>query len=85
MNDIPAQLAQAEIECERLRKLAHDAPLNPYRLDADGHRWVAQESYAWRDRGNEWLQACERRDALRAKASTVMPDRSAADEQTVVR
>jgi len=59
-------LALAESECERLRKLAHEAPLNPYRLDADGHRWVELQSYAWRDRANEWVKACDHRDNLRA-------------------
>lgn len=29
------------------RGQAHRAPLNPYRLDADGHRWVAQDSTGW--------------------------------------
>lgn len=57
----------ADEECERLRTLAHEAPLNPYRLDHDGHRWIEQESSAWRTRGNDWLRACERRDARRAQ------------------
>jgi hypothetical protein len=47
-------------ECERLRKLAHEAPLNPYRLDADGHRWIEQQSYAWARASREWMKACER-------------------------
>lgn len=59
-------LLQAEDECEQLRSLAHQAPLNPYRLDADGHRWVDQQSSAWRNRSNDWLRACERRDSIRA-------------------
>lgn len=66
---LEADLAAAELECSRLRDLAHQAPLNPYRLDADGHRWVEIESYAWRDRSNEWIKACERRDAIRAAIS----------------
>ncbi len=60
-----ADLAAAEAECERLLKLAHEAPLNPYRLDADGHRWVEQISHAWSDRSNDWIKACEKRDAIR--------------------
>lgn len=63
-------LEQAEAECERLRKLAQEAPLNPYRLDADGHRWVEQVSQAWSSRSNDWMKACERRDALRAALSS---------------
>jgi hypothetical protein len=38
------------------RKAAHDAPLNPYRLDADGHRWVQHDSSAWADRSREWCE-----------------------------
>ncbi len=60
------ELERAEAECERLRKLAHEAPLNPYRLDANGHRWVEQYSNAWASRSNDWVKACEKRDALRA-------------------
>ena len=63
------ELAAVELECERLRKLAHEAPLNPYRLDADGHRWVDQQSTAWRYRSNDWIKACERRDAIRRALS----------------
>lgn len=61
------QLKDAEDRCERLRKAAHDAPLNPYRLDADGHRWVEQVSYAYRDRANEWMQACLVRDLIKVE------------------
>ena len=68
--DLVERLRGLEAECERLRKLAHDAPLNPYRLDADGHRWVDLQSMAWADRSREWMQACERRDALRALQET---------------
>jgi hypothetical protein len=54
------KLTEAQIECERLRKLAHDAPLNPYRLDANGHRWVEQQSYAWARASRDWMKACDR-------------------------
>lgn len=54
-----------EAECERLRKLAHDAPLNPYREDHDGHRWVALYSTAWADRTREWIAACRKLEAMR--------------------
>jgi len=37
-------------------RAAHDAPLNPYRLDADGHRWVEPRSTAWADRSREWCE-----------------------------
>lgn len=67
------ELERAEAECERILKLAHEAPLNPYRLDADGHRWVEQVSSAWKDRGREWMEACERRDALRKSCAVGSP------------
>ena len=63
MNKIERQ----EAECTRLRKLAHDAPLNPYRLDADGHRWVEIQSYAWADRSREWMTACDKLNAMKLK------------------
>lgn len=50
------------------RRAAHDAPMNPYRLDADGHRWVEMVSYAWADRSREWialLNECDRRGLKR--------------------
>jgi hypothetical protein len=37
------------------RRAAHDAPLNPYRLDADGHRWVEQQSTAYASAGRDWM------------------------------
>jgi hypothetical protein len=46
------ELLQATLEA---RKAAHDAPLNPYRLDADGHKWVELRSTAWADRSREWM------------------------------
>jgi hypothetical protein len=56
-----------EEECERLRRLAHDAPLNPYHLDADGHRWVEMRSYAWARTGRDWVRA---KGALEASRKT---------------
>lgn len=45
---------------EELDKLAHEAPMNPYRENHDGHRWVEQYSYAWAKAGrnslNEWMK-----------------------------
>lgn len=35
---------------------AHDAPMNPYRENHDGHRWVEIVSTAWADRANEALR-----------------------------
>jgi hypothetical protein len=68
------ELEKAEAECDRLLKLAHDAPLNPYRLDADGHRWVEQISQAWSNRSNDWIKACEHRDRLRSLVGTLPHD-----------
>lgn len=37
------------------RRRAHDAPLNPYRENADGHRWVELQSRAWAVAAEEWM------------------------------
>ncbi len=36
------------------RRAAHDAPLNPYRLDANGHRWVEPVTTAFAMHGSRW-------------------------------
>lgn len=59
------EIIRQEVECDRLRKLAHEAPLNPYREDHDGYRWVAQFSNAWADRSREWMAACAKLEAMR--------------------
>ena len=41
------------------RRAAHDAPLNPYREDADGHRWVHVQSHAWSSAANDWMTLAE--------------------------
>lgn len=52
-----SSLSDSELLAKTLeaRRAAHDAPLNPYRLDADGHRWVDPSSTAWADRSREWV------------------------------
>jgi hypothetical protein len=64
------ELADLEAECDRLLELAHSAPLNPFRLDADKHRWVEIRSYAWRDTSRRWMEACNRRDELRRRIAS---------------
>lgn len=52
------------LKTKEAKKLAHEAPLNPYRLDANGHRWVEQYSNAWADRAKEWAELsaeCDKR------------------------
>lgn len=44
------------------RRAAHDAPLNPYRLDHDKHRWVEPQSTAWSDRANDWMKLADEVD-----------------------
>lgn len=54
------------------RRAAHQAPLNPYRVDHDGHRWVEPISTAWSDRANEWMRLadeCDRRGLKTANGS----------------
>jgi hypothetical protein len=38
------------------RIAAHDCRMNPYRENADGHRWVEIETNAWAERGREWAE-----------------------------
>ena len=58
------QIVEATIECERLRQLAHDAPFAEWSKDHRGHSAIVNHTSAWADRGNEWLKACAKRDAL---------------------
>lgn len=37
------------------RRAAHDAPLNPYHLDHDRHRWVEPQSRAWAASADDWM------------------------------
>lgn len=57
-------IAAQRLKCERLRQLAHEAPMNIYHLNHDGHRWVEQISYAWADRAREWAEACDKLDQM---------------------
>lgn len=59
------QIKALEAECEALRRAAHEAPMNIYHLDHDGHRWVEIVSYAWRDAGEAWFKASEKLRELR--------------------
>lgn len=47
------ELLAAELEA---RRKAHDAPMNPFRKNANGHKWVDQQSSAWSSRSREWEQ-----------------------------
>ena len=58
-------IEQLEVECERLRQLMHEAPMNTLRTDANGHRWIGSNSMAYADRSKEWIDACDRLDAAR--------------------
>jgi hypothetical protein len=57
-------LGRLNSECERLRDLMHDAPMNQLRTDADGYRWIGTHSMAFADRSSEWIAACDKRDAF---------------------
>jgi hypothetical protein len=46
----------------RARKAMHGVPMNPYRLDADGHRWVENTSTAWADRSRDWMRLADEVD-----------------------
>jgi hypothetical protein len=58
------------VQTKAARRAAHGAPLNPYRLDANGHRWVEHRSRAWADRSREWCALADevdRRELLQPK------------------
>lgn len=46
----------------RARRAMHDVPMRPYRLDADGHRWVETTSSAHADRSREWMALADEVD-----------------------
>ncbi len=48
-----------EPDAIELRKQAHEAPLNIFHKDHDGHCWVEITSYAWRDKANEYMEAIQ--------------------------
>lgn len=50
------------LKTKQAKKTAQEAPLNPYRLNADGHKWVEQYSNAWADRANEWMKLSDECD-----------------------
>lgn len=50
--------------CEQLRKLAHEAPFAEYSMDHRGHTAIINHTSAWARLGNDWVKACEERDAL---------------------
>lgn len=54
------------------RLAAHGAPLNPFRLDADGHRWVAIGSIAWASRARDWMELASEVDR-RGLSQPVLP------------
>lgn len=64
-------LEELNKECDRLRQLMHEAPLNTLRTDANGHKWIGSNSMAYADRSREWMAACDRRDAA---LSTLKPE-----------
>lgn len=57
-------IEQLTAECDRLRTLMHEAPMNILRTDANGHKWIGSNSMAYADRSREWIAACDKRDAL---------------------
>ncbi len=56
-------------ECERLRALAHSAPLAKIGERHTGERHILEHTSAWAKDGDRWVKACEQRDALKPKFS----------------
>ena len=79
------EISKQQLKCDELLKLAHEAPLNPYRLDANGHRWVEQYSTAWSNRSHDYLEACKILEKLKAFQSDFVKsilDADAAEPET---
>jgi len=49
-------------ECERLRKMAHEAPFAEWSMDHRGHSSIVNHTSAWARLGNDWVRACDKRD-----------------------
>lgn len=60
MSDIQEIVRRLEEECERLRKLDHDAPLNKVFTTHNSARFLGSHSTAWADRSREWVAATDR-------------------------
>lgn len=60
------RLSASEMECERLRKLAHEAPFAEWSMDHRRHSSIVNHTSSWATRGKEWSDACDKRDAIRA-------------------
>lgn len=56
------------------RMAMHNTPMNPYRLDADGHRWVEPISKAWADTSREWMMLADEVDRRGLKQPEMMWD-----------
>ncbi len=54
-------------ECERLRQLAHETPMNKVFETHKGNKFLGSHLTTWADRGREWMAACERLDAMLVK------------------
>ena len=66
-------IAALEAECERLRNLAHEAPMNKVFETHTGHKFLGSHSTAWADRGREWIAACERLETARRAVPPLTP------------
>jgi hypothetical protein len=66
----PEMIEALRSECDRLRELAHEAPLNKVFETHTGHKFLGTHSTAWADRSREWMAACARLDAALATQNT---------------
>ena len=72
--DADDELERMKGEVERLRKLAHDAPLAKLGQRHTGERFIQEHTNAWALRSHEYMEAKAKLDAILARASSA--DRS---------
>lgn len=55
---------------ERLRALAHEAPMNIYHVNHDGHRWIEIVSVAWAQRSRDLMRYREQQTPAPSQEGT---------------
>ena len=57
------------IECDRLLKLAHEAPMAKIYTTHTGHKFVGVHTQAWAKASRDWMKAMDKLEALKQEAS----------------
>lgn len=60
------RIERLRAECERLRELAHEAPMNKIYETHKGDKFLGTHSTAWAARSAEWMRAKNELEQLEA-------------------